>query len=472
MMRYFRPLRLILIPLAWLALGALCHAEAPALPIAPGVSYEQERREVGPWEIRTIIMARSASSVRLDLALGMGQLRGVEALSGIVRRETSPADQVIAAVNADFFTMAGNPRAGAVNGLAIRRGELVALAHGRPAFVMMSDGTPRIGAFDTTGALDTLAGAIPIGDVNAEVPKDSACLYAAIYGWPQTKGCVVVRVAGLPLQANGSWRGRVSRIVPDGVTREAGAGELLVRADGAAAKTLAKLKPGDAVHINLCTQGLNGPVAMAAGGSTVLLHEGQAAVPDDPKAPRHPRTAIGFNDRRIMLVTVDGRQKGWSMGMTMYELARLMRRLGCREALNLDGGGSTEEWVRGKITNRPSESHERPIADAILVRSTAPQGAAARLIIWPRHITAAPDARVPLAVTVTDEGYNPVPRPGVIEVIGVCSSDPRISARLVEGALVLSGESGEGVVRLGVKGRPGLTAEVRVTVGIAGTREH
>jgi hypothetical protein len=193
-------------------------------------------------------------------------------------------------------------------------------------------------------------------------------------------------------------------------------------------------------------------------------------VPDDPKAPRHPRTAVGFNARQIVLVTVDGRQKGWSMGMTMYELAGLMRRLGCQEALNLDGGGSTEEWVCGGIVNRPSEGHERPIADAILVRSTAPHGPATRLLIQPRHVTASSGARIPLTVSVTDEWCNPVPLPGTLEVRGVRCQGPHLTARLVDGALVLDGGPGEGVVRLGVHGRSELTAEVRVTIRSAGTQ--
>jgi hypothetical protein len=464
MKRRFSPLRLILVPLALIAAGVLRHAEAQPLPIAPGVAYSQERQEAGPWEVRTVSLDRSSKYARLDMALGMGQLRGVEAMSGIIRRETSSDDYVVAGVNADFFTMAGNPRAGAVSGLAVRRGELVATAHGRPAFLMMRDGTPCIGTFDTTGTLETPAGNISIGDVNNEIPKGAACLYAAIYGWPQTRGCVVVRVEGLPLRPNGSWRGKVSQLVPDGSSREARRDEVLIRADGDAATTLAKLKPGDPVQISLHTAGLEAPVEMAAGGSTVLVDRGQIAVADDPKAPRHPRTAVGFNGRRIVLVTVDGRQKGWSVGMTMHELARLMRGLGCTSALNLDGGGSTSAWVRGRVMNRPSDGRERLIANAVLVRSAAPRGAAARLLVRPRHVTAAPGVPVPLTVQATDGGYSPVPTPGALEVLGMRSADSRITARLVGGALVLAGDPGEGVVRVGIRGRPGLVAAVRVTV--------
>ncbi|MDA0322349.1 MAG: phosphodiester glycosidase family protein [Verrucomicrobia bacterium] len=57
----------------------------------------------------------------------------------------------------------------------------------------------------------------------------------------------------------------------------------------------------------------------------------------------HPRTAIGVNDEGtvIWLVVVDGRQEGYSEGMTVHELGEIMLGLGCRDAVNMDGGGSS-----------------------------------------------------------------------------------------------------------------------------------
>jgi exopolysaccharide biosynthesis protein len=70
---------------------------------------------------------------------------------------------------------------------------------------------------------------------------------------------------------------------------------------------------------------------------------------------RNPRTAIGWNDREFFMVVVDGRKADLSVGMTFPELAALMVRLGCKEAMNLDGGGSTTMWLNGKVINHPSE---------------------------------------------------------------------------------------------------------------------
>jgi hypothetical protein len=86
-------------------------------------------------------------------------------------------------------------------------------------------------------------------------------------------------------------------------------------------------------------------------------------------ASRHPRTMAGVRrDGTLLLVTVDGRRPGWSAGVTLREGARVMRSLGARDALNLDGGGSTAMVVRRRTVNYPSDpTGERPVSDAIVV---------------------------------------------------------------------------------------------------------
>ena len=89
---------------------------------------------------------------------------------------------------------------------------------------------------------------------------------------------------------------------------------------------------------------------------------------------RHPRTAVGIaaNGKRVILVVVDGRRAGYSDGMTLRELAGLMMSLGARDALNLDGGGSTTMAVTNpetgalEVVNRPSDATgERTVGDAL-----------------------------------------------------------------------------------------------------------
>jgi exopolysaccharide biosynthesis protein len=92
---------------------------------------------------------------------------------------------------------------------------------------------------------------------------------------------------------------------------------------------------------------------------------------------RHPRTAAGVarGGKRLILVVVDGRQKPYSDGMTLRELANLMLALGARDALNLDGGGSTtmvyadpDSGGRLRIANHPSDKEgERPVGDVLAI---------------------------------------------------------------------------------------------------------
>ncbi|MBE7705624.1 MAG: phosphodiester glycosidase family protein [Cyanobacteria bacterium SIG30] len=81
----------------------------------------------------------------------------------------------------------------------------------------------------------------------------------------------------------------------------------------------------------------------------------------------NPRSAIGYNkDGEFMFVTIDGREKA-SVGMTLGQLAKFMQTLGCDNAINLDGGGSSVLYVNGKIENSPAQTGGIPISNALIV---------------------------------------------------------------------------------------------------------
>jgi hypothetical protein len=84
---------------------------------------------------------------------------------------------------------------------------------------------------------------------------------------------------------------------------------------------------------------------------------------------RHPRTAVAkLKEGKFLMITVDGRQPGVSVGMNLQELAEYILSLGATDAINLDGGGSTTMYVEGKVLNTPSDKEgERKVSDAILV---------------------------------------------------------------------------------------------------------
>lgn len=82
---------------------------------------------------------------------------------------------------------------------------------------------------------------------------------------------------------------------------------------------------------------------------------------------RNPRTAIGYTkDNDLILITADGRE-GHSVGLTLVELANFMKSLGCVDAINLDGGGSTVMYVNGVIVNKPQQIGGIALSNAMVI---------------------------------------------------------------------------------------------------------
>jgi exopolysaccharide biosynthesis protein len=107
------------------------------------------------------------------------------------------------------------------------------------------------------------------------------------------------------------------------------------------------------------------------GGNVILVKDGVAVV--QTNQARHPRTVVGFDaaKTKLVIMVVDGRKPGVAIGMNYDELATEMLHLGCNDAVNLDGGGSSMMAVRDvstgrmKILNGPTDGHERAVADVL-----------------------------------------------------------------------------------------------------------
>lgn len=81
-----------------------------------------------------------------------------------------------------------------------------------------------------------------------------------------------------------------------------------------------------------------------------------------------PRTLVGVkSDGTLVFVVVDGRDDGYSRGVTMTEAAELMVSLGCETAYNLDGGGSSTMYFNGEVVNQPSNGSERGTSDILYI---------------------------------------------------------------------------------------------------------
>ena len=116
----------------------------------------------------------------------------------------------------------------------------------------------------------------------------------------------------------------------------------------------------------------------ATAGGPVLIQEGQVRISNNEEmkfagkaiADKHPRTAMGYtNDGQIIYLVVEGRFPGKSEGATLPELANMLKDIGCIEALNLDGGGSSTLLINGKPTITPSDKEgERPVPAVMMIK--------------------------------------------------------------------------------------------------------
>jgi hypothetical protein len=106
-------------------------------------------------------------------------------------------------------------------------------------------------------------------------------------------------------------------------------------------------------------------------GNIMLVKDG--VIVPKPSKVINPRTAVGLNAKgtKLLILVIDGRQPGLSVGTSDADTAAEMLHLGCRQAVNLDGGGSTVMAVRDpasgqiRIINIPSDGHERPVANIL-----------------------------------------------------------------------------------------------------------
>ncbi len=166
----------------------------------------------------------------------------------------------------------------------------------------------------------------------------------------------------------------------------------------------------------------------------LLVKDGVTLYPAEDHAglSRAPRTAIGIKaDGNVVLYVVDGRQAPKSAGMTLHELAQTMIDMGCVDAVNCDGGGTstivTEREGSGELSvkNVPSDGSERPTLGTLMVISTAkPDGEFHHASIEPKDELYTPGSKVQFTVTGVDSagGVAPLPEDGAW-AIDATSSD-------------------------------------------------
>ena len=350
-----------------------------------GWSYKNERIRNGPWSVNLFKIDRSRSEFDLTTTSGSGRRIGLSTLSEQLEALPVDAGQPLAAVNGDFYRTEHDSYAGDPRGLQIMRGELISAPNGKTAFWIDKDGKPCVDDVTSRFAVTWPEGeSTPLG-LNEERESNDAVLYTPRAG-PSTRArggreLVLVRSGDspwLPFRPGETYSAEVKAVRETGNTR-LGPDTVVLSIGPSLLRRVSSVAPGAILKISMATSPDLRGVQTALGGGPVLVSGGKVQRPAVSKAyERHPRTAMGWNETHFFLVQVDGRQPGFSMGMTLPELAAYLVKQGCQEAMNLDGGGSSEMWVDGRVVNRPCFGYERNTANAlVLVKKPALSGHAA-----------------------------------------------------------------------------------------------
>lgn len=370
-------------------LPAASHAQVWEKFIAPGLTYRMELDPALPRTIHALKFDLSSTAIHADAELGQLKVynddptKGRATVSELVKRTGA-----IAGINASFFPYTGRPV-----GVMVRKGELISSTRPfRPDFGWGSDKQTALGFLNYKGSLRASSLQVDIDTINEEAKPDTLSLDTDTCGYALTKTvkgtCAMLRVLDDRLTPDSTWDAEVISVTPDQDKMPIPAGQAALVGTGIRAAEVASLKPGDRVEINVKVSGFDwSKIDNCVCGGPMLLRDGKKVVDwkeegfnDEFSNKRHPRTAVGRDAAgNLWLVVVDGKLSE-SVGATLEEMADVMAKLGCVDAMNLDGGASSTMNLLGEDVNRPADGVERKVANAILFFGTPdPQQVSASL---------------------------------------------------------------------------------------------
>lgn len=355
--------------------------------IVRGRRYARENRipttTRGPWRVHVLEIDPTVAAGTLKSTHGRDLAR-VDKVSAM-----APEVGALAAVNASFFAFTADPRyPGNPVGLGIYDGELLSepTSSGAEVSALLDsrDGSIAMDRYRWRGQMLNLQTGLALGVEHLNHPpvvpagcrklrKPTRCSRPGdtthlsprfsrvtpsgkgVEAVLNAQGCVVrramrrgttIRPWQTALQATGRETRRLWRLTDAGcLERQV---ELLE-------------SDGDPVELGPWLSGVNGRWRLTSRGVNVVPHR-----PRDPFFARHPRTFIGRSSTgSVVLVTIDGRRPS-SVGTTLRETAEVALALDLRDAINLDGGGSTTMVAAGATVNTPSGDEERPVGDALV----------------------------------------------------------------------------------------------------------
>ncbi len=372
--------------------------------VSPGVKHTFTSEDDGPLTINILEIDTSSTDLRLEAESGKDGMFLSETIPEMVERFSSEGKEVIAAINADFFH--GNYQAvglfidegmiwkGPWVGVGERKGKI------RSVYAFDDQGNHFIGLPEFSVKLENADGSYLLIDrVNFHENSSYATIFNSKRG-DRTQELRKNQKQIVLSNPSGEWLpNKTTQVTVTDINTESTHAlddtTLVIHADTPLPEWL---KTGSELQLNATLEGLEGVVVGAVGGIPRLLKDGEVVVETASEeeainqsfgTTKHPRTALGLKEdgKTLVWITVDGRQPGRSIGIGLNDLAEMMKEMGCIDAINLDGGGSTSMVVRGQTANFPSDATgPRAVSNGLIITSTAESREVASIELSPGSI--------------------------------------------------------------------------------------
>jgi len=335
--------------------------------LVPGVTYEKQvsLTRHGPVVVHVITAPRPGGQYELRPLLSNASIPDLERLTLMQRRVAGTA--AVVGVSGDARLTGGFVEGGVLHTLPDR---------GRSLVGVDAQGNLRAEKIAVYGTWTGKGQRRPNLALNLAVTRNGFTLFTRAWGaaTPPAPGSFEVVLAPLaPSTPNAELSAPAEGGRPGGGTPIPENGAVLVARGTGAAQLAAEAPVGATVTIRLLTGAWPGIVS-GIGGGPLLVSRGKPVFRVSEEfslnelALRQARTAIGQRaDGRMLLVAVDGRQPGYSTGLSNAELAKTMARLGAVTAAGLSIGETATMAFDGRLLSRPGPSGERPVADGLAV---------------------------------------------------------------------------------------------------------
>ncbi len=415
---------------------------------------------------RAYVVEADVVNTKLTPIIVTGEVHSTQTVGSLVNYYENQGYHVVAAINGDIYdTSTGTPK-----GTVIREGNIITSGYGPDrVWAFDKEGKASIRKVDLTysahGTIEyqwpvetkvvTTGSGVDVNGVPYEYPKEETettyetytkevdlpigffnvphgganalHLYNRHYGSStMTKGSnaeAVIRVDDIQLGVNKTIKGTVESVNKNTENTPITSNTMVLSTvlGSATYDRVCCLKPGTEITISVeeTGEGQLNQVSDAIGFYYSIVENGSNSTSGNNI---NPRTAIGVKeDGTLVLTEVDGRTY-MSKGITLPELSSFMRDLGCKDAVNLDGGGSSVIYVRkagfenkvGRIST-PSGNSERKISNAILlVYKNQSSSSAAHLHIGKSMQLVMPGASVSLSAAASNELYEQAKLPGEV----------------------------------------------------------